>query len=70
MESPTPMLTDTQVGIIYTQIGTAGTQWRATAPSALGPLSAHGRSPDEARSALDQILAIARAIEVARTRGR
>jgi hypothetical protein len=59
MERPAPLFH-------YAQIGT---RWRATARSALGPLSAHGESRHEARTALEQILAIARAIEVTRKHG-
>ena len=56
MESPTAPFTYVQTG----------TQWKATAQSRIGPLTAHGNSMDEARTALEQIVAIARAIEITR----
>ena len=57
MASPVPPV------VHYTQVGS---RWRASAQSALGPISAHGDSRGEARAALDQMLGIARAIEITR----
>ena len=57
------MASPTTPVVHYTQVGS---RWRASAQSALGPISAHGDSRGEARNALDQMLGIARAIEVTR----
>ncbi len=44
----------------------SGGQWTATAQTPVGPVTAIGDSIAEARTALDQLLVIARAMELSR----